>query len=141
MRLTSRRSRRWRGPFHCRGSRRKSAVAQLDSAAASMNTAASQSKSHVRICLTLILVSILLVTDGKIVPGGPFVSVHAEIVPVMCCLAVLFYVVRDFRAASIGRRIGLSFLALGSVGVIALVIQTIVSFCQDRFARGTLVGW
>ena len=90
----------------------------------------------------LILVSMLLVaTDVKTVPGGPFVSIHAEILPVVSCLAVLFFVARDFRAASIGRRVGLSFLGLVSVGIIALVIRIVVSFCCDRFAREVLFGW
>jgi len=94
------------------------------------------------ICLALVLVSLLLVvTDVKVVPGGPFVSVHAEIIPCLCCLAVLFFVVRDFRAASIGRRVVLSFLALVSAGIIALVSQIVISFCLDRFSRGALIGW
>ena len=106
-----------------------------------MNTTANHPKSHVRTCLTLILVSMLLfATDGKIIPGGPFVSVHAEIVPVLCCLAVLFFIARDFRAASIARRVGLSFLALVSVGIIALVVQFVVSFWCGRFSRGALFG-
>jgi hypothetical protein len=107
-----------------------------------MNTTVNQSKSSAWIYLTLILVSLLLVlTDVKVVPGGPFVSVHAEIVPVLFCLAALFFIARDFRAASIGGRIGLSFLGLVSVGIIALVVQIVVSFCRDRFSRGALLGW
>ena len=107
-----------------------------------MNTTITQPKSRVRVCLTLILVSLLLVaTDVKVVPDGPFVSVHGEVFPVLCCMAVLFFVARDFRVATTACRIGLSFLALGSAGIIALVIQIVVSFCHDRFARGTLVGW
>ena len=89
----------------------------------------------------LILVSMLLfATDGKIVPGGPFVSIHAELIPVLCCLAVLFFIARDFRAASIARRVGLAFLGFASVGIIALVVQIVVSFWCDRFSRGVLFG-
>ena len=108
----------------------------------SMNTTVTQHKSRAWICLTLILISLLLVaTDVKVIPGGPFVSVHGEVFPVLCCMAVLFFVAREFRLATTARRIGLSFLALGSACIIVLVIQIIVSFCHDRFARGTLVGW
>jgi hypothetical protein len=106
-----------------------------------MNTTVSQSKSHVKICLTLILVSLLLVlTDVKVVPGGPFLSIHAEIVPVLCCLAALLFIASDFRAASIGRRVGLSFLALVSTGIIVLVLRIVISFCLDRFSRGAIIG-
>ena len=107
-----------------------------------MNTTATHTKSSLWICLALILFSMLLVaTDAKRIPGGPFVSVHAEIVPVFSCITVLFFVARDFRAASIVRRVGLSFLALVSAGIILIVVEIIASFCRDRFARGALFGW
>jgi len=83
----------------------------------------------------------LLATDAKKIPGGPFVSVHAEILPVVCCMTVLFFVVRNFRAASIASRVGLLFSALISAGIILLVVEFIASFCRDRFARGALFGW
>ena len=107
-----------------------------------MNASVNQTKSSTLICLILVLVSVLLViTDVKVIPGGPFVSFHAEIVPVVCCLAALFFIARDFRAASLARRVGLSLLGFLSVGIIALVVRIVVSFCLDRFSRGALFGW
>jgi hypothetical protein len=98
--------------------------------------------NHTKIYLGLFLLSVLmLATDSKIIPGGPFVSVHGEILPAVSCLAMLFLVVRDFRTATTARRIGLSFLAFVSVSIIFLVVFIVVSFCRERFARGALFGW
>jgi hypothetical protein len=107
-----------------------------------MNTTVAHSKSSLWICLALISISVLLVlTDGKRIPGGPFVSFHAEVLPVVGCLAVLFFVARDFRAVTIARRAALSVFAFISVGVIALVIQFILSFWHEPSSRGVLFGW
>jgi len=93
-------------------------------------------------CVALVVFSsLLLATDGKVIPGGPFVSIHAEILPVLCCLAVLFFAAQDFRTSSTIRRIGFSILALVSLGNIGLIVWFIMGFCQNRFARGDLVGW
>ena len=90
----------------------------------------------------VILMSLLcLATSVRIVPGGPFVSIHADIFPAISCIVVLVACTRVFQASSIGRKIGLLFTGLGSVGVISLVVMDIVAFCQNRFARGVVVGW
>ena len=107
-----------------------------------MHTTEHHTKSSLWICFGLILFSMLLVaTDGKKIPGGPFVSVHAEVLPAVMCLAVLYLVARDFGASSIAGRVGLLFLAIVSTGMILLVAKFIVSFYHDRFARGSLFGW
>jgi hypothetical protein len=93
-------------------------------------------------CLAFVFFSMfLLATDGRVIPGGPFVSIHAEIIPGVSCLTVLFCSARDFRAATIARRVGLSFLALFAVGIITLAVLINVSFRFEPHARGALVAW
>jgi hypothetical protein len=83
----------------------------------------------------------LLATDGRIIPGGPFFSIHGEIIPVGGCLVILWSVGRAFRSASIVRRVGLSLLALFSAGIITLATAINVAFWFEPHARGDLVGW
>lgn len=83
----------------------------------------------------------LAATDAKTNPGGPFVSIHAELFPIVICLSVLFFLVRNFQAASTARRVGISILAMISLGTIALAVSAIVMFCRHINARGDLLGW
>jgi len=93
-------------------------------------------------CLAFVFLAMFLVaTDGRISPGGPFFSVHGEIIPVGGCLVMLWLIGRDFRVASLRRRVGLSLLALASVGITALATIVNVSFWLEPHARGDLVGW
>ena len=90
----------------------------------------------------VILMSLLcLATTVRIIPGGPFISAHADILPAISCIVVLVSCVRVVQISSVGRRIGLLFAGLGSVGVILLVVTDIVTFWQNRFARGGMLGW
>jgi hypothetical protein len=102
----------------------------------------SHAKSSFWGCLSVILVSLFLLgTNVRITPGGPFVSVHGDIFPALSCMAVLFFITRDFRAFSNARRIGLSFITFFLFGVIALVVADIVHFSREEFARGVLFAW
>jgi hypothetical protein len=93
-------------------------------------------------CLAFVFFSMfLLASDGRIIPGGLFFSIHGEIIPIVSCLVMLWFIGRDFRAASVIRRIGLLFLAVFSVGIITLATVINVSFWFEPHARGDLVAW
>ena len=102
----------------------------------------NHAKSGFRGCWAFVLFSLFrLATDGRIIPGGPFVSIHAEVLPALSCAVVLLFIARDFRTASAARRVGLSFLVLASVSIIAVAAMVIVLFCREPYARGVLVAW
>ena len=101
----------------------------------------NHSKPGFRGCLGVVFLSTFLVaTDVRIIPGGPF-SIHANLLPAICCLAMSGFAVRAFRADSTARRVGLMFIILSSGCIVALVVVDVVSFWRDRFARGALFGW
>jgi hypothetical protein len=86
------------------------------------------------------LAGFLLVTSWRTMPG-PFISVSADVFPAVGSLALLAVVVRTFRQCNVSHRFGLSLAALGSIAVIAFVMDDVVSFWLEPFAQGTLVGW
>ena len=93
-------------------------------------------------CLGVIGLSFLLVvSDVRVIPGGPFISIHANVLPVLSCVVMLFFAVRAFRGDCAVRRVGVVAIVLASVGIIAGVILEIVAFWREPFARGVLLGW
>ncbi len=83
----------------------------------------------------------LIATTGRLIPGGPFLSVHGDILPVVGCLALLAYGAKGFRVIDPDLRLVLAFAMLASVGMIAVVVANVLSFWKDPFARGALLAW
>jgi len=102
----------------------------------------NRSKTSFWGCLAVIFLSLFLIAANvRIIPGGPFVSIHADVLPVVSCLTMSVFAVQGFRASSIGRRVGLSLMVLVSAATIAFAVAEVASFCHNRFARGALFGW
>jgi hypothetical protein len=94
------------------------------------------------IYLSIVLLSLVLyVTRIWVVPGGPFVSIHGEVVPIYGCVTVMIAAVRAVRRASILGRIGLYFTAATVASISGFMIGNVVSFWRDNYPRGTILGW
>ncbi len=90
----------------------------------------------------VILVSLfLMVANVRVIPGGPFVAIHADVLPVVSCLSMSVFAVQAFRVSSSLRRVGLSLTVLSSIAITALAVADVASFYHNRFARGALLGW
>ncbi len=95
----------------------------------------------VRFWLIVFLSGALIATRGRLIPGGPLLSVHGAILPAVGCLALLAYGARGFRAIDPDLRLVLAFAMLASAGMIAVVVANVLSFWKDPFARGALLAW
>jgi hypothetical protein len=103
---------------------------------------AKSGKAPFAIYPAIILLSLLLyATRVWVVPGGPFISVHAEVLPVLGCLTLMIVAVRTFRQYSRIRRIGVFLMAVAAAGLGGFVIANIISFWRDYYLRGAIVGW
>jgi hypothetical protein len=91
--------------------------------------------------LILALCAVLVVTWVRIIPGGPFLSIHSDILPVAGCAVLFAFATMSLRTSSPAERVLLLFAMLGSVALIGLVVVNVISFWRDPFARGELVGW
>ena len=91
--------------------------------------------------IILALAALLSATSVKIIPGGPFLSIHSEILPAVACLLAFFLAAMALRNSSPARRL-LFIGAMGfSLGLTGIIIASVVSFCRSPFARGDLFGW
>jgi hypothetical protein len=105
-------------------------------------TQAKGGKPVLAIYLAIILLSLLLsVTRVSVVPGGPFISLHAEVLPVLGCLTLMIVAVRTLCQYSTIRLIGVFLMAMAAAGIAGLIIGNIITFWRDHYPRGTIVGW
>ena len=102
------------------------------------------SHERVRLVTFWIIVAfsgILVATTARIIPGGPFISVHTDILPSLGCLALLVIGGMGLRRVSPQRRFILSCAMAVSFALIGVVIANVVAFWREPFARGVLLGW
>jgi hypothetical protein len=90
---------------------------------------------------TVIFSAFLTTTGGKIVPGGPFVSLHADAAPAVMSVALVAVAWRSLRHGPLWRRLTVAVFALCAVTVLLLVLDTVISFWLRPYARGALVSW
>jgi len=80
-------------------------------------------------------------TGGHLIPGGPFVSIHANVIPAVTCLAIIGLAWPALRRAPALIRFGAACVVLGSALVVILVIQDVMMFWLRPYARGVLLAW
>ena len=83
----------------------------------------------------------LSTTGGHVIPGGPFISIHANVIPAVACLAVIVIIWPALRTAPPILRFCAACLILGCASVIILVAQAIMMFWLRPYARGALFAW
>jgi hypothetical protein len=87
------------------------------------------------------LAAFLSVTVARLVPGGPFISIHADIVPLVASIVAFHLAWRSLRSSGIARRVALLCILLGCVAILFFTIADVVSFWSRPYARGVLIGW
>jgi hypothetical protein len=89
--------------------------------------------------VVLLVAAVLSVTVGRMVPGGPFISIHADVVPVLACAAAFHFAWRSLGASPVRRRIALACVLLISVAIIFFKVSDVFSFWIRPHARGALI--
>ena len=94
-----------------------------------------------KLWLILAVSAILVATTVRVIPGGPFLSIHGDILPILSCVALFVIASIALPRSSVPRRMLLISAMLGSLGLTGLIVAKVVSFWREPFARGELVGW
>ena len=102
---------------------------------------ASQLRASLYAWFAVAIATVLLATSSRIIPGGPFISTSANIVPAMSCMVLMISSAQRARTASPGSRLSSVCLFLFAIGVVLLVAWDITSFRSIQGARGQLIGW
>ena len=78
---------------------------------------------------------------GKVIPGGPFVSLFGDVIPasfaavaIWCSLPFVAHQLLKIKASAIAHTV----LA---TAVLAFVTLSVASFYFDPYARGAALGW
>ena len=90
---------------------------------------------------TVLLSALLTLTGGKMIPGGPFISIHADAAPALMSLGLVAVAWRSLRHGPLWRRLTVALIMLCAVAVLFLVLATVISFWLRPYARGALVSW
>jgi hypothetical protein len=85
--------------------------------------------------------AVLCASSGKPIPGGPFVSVRADLTPFVTCVGVIAFAWRSLRHGTLRRRLCVALVVLFAAAVAILAVDHVVSFWFRPYARGALVGW
>lgn len=87
--------------------------------------------------------SVLFLLEGlrtKIVPGGPFVSILGEALPIIFFTATIVSSVCELRYANAWMKLMLWLMSMHSAAGIGLLIDGIIRFWFRPYARGDLLG-
>jgi hypothetical protein len=82
----------------------------------------------------------LAATDIKFTPG-PFVSIHSEVLPVILCLVVVLVGIRSLFFGTAKRRLFIALLMVQAVAAAGHTVGFAVSYWNEPYSRGRLVGW
>jgi hypothetical protein len=104
-------------------------------------TVAQLEKRTSLMALALFVSWILSGTSEKCIPGGPFVSIVGELLPVVISFLVLTTGFLSLQnAPGIGKFIVAVLMCIGAA-LIADVSRQVLSFWFNPYARGTLISW
>jgi hypothetical protein len=90
--------------------------------------------------VVLTVAAVLSISVGRMIPRGPFISIHADVVPVLVSTAAFHFAWRSLRPSPVGRRIALACILLVSVAIIFFNVSDVVLFWFRPHARGTLIA-
>ena len=92
--------------------------------------------------LGLIALAILLMPLGlqKVIPGGPFISIFGEAIPLLFFLISLFLEIKLYVAASSKSRIWILLLMGLTILLIGFILFNNLTFWFNPHARGQLFG-
>jgi hypothetical protein len=91
--------------------------------------------------ISVIVQASLVATDVKITPGGPFISIHGEVIPVLLCFIILGMGTRSLFSGKPMRRAIVATLMLMSVLIALGAVSFAVSYWRGPYSRGALIGF
>jgi hypothetical protein len=91
--------------------------------------------------VAVIVQAALAATDVKFTPGGPFISIHAEVIPVLICLVILTLGTRALFSGKPMRRVAVAAIMVISSLIALGAVRNVVSYWQAPRSRGALVGF
>ncbi|HEY2588366.1 MAG TPA: hypothetical protein VGI81_21680 [Tepidisphaeraceae bacterium] len=86
----------------------------------------------------LIPAAILSISAVRMIPGGPFISIHANVVPCVLCVLAIYLTVRAMK--NVRHRAGPVLALIMAGGIICFVVADVIAFWLHPSARGILVG-
>jgi len=89
----------------------------------------------------LVIAIMLIPYSGKIIPGGPFLSIRGDVMPIIISCIVLTIGLRAYRTASLGSRLLILLFCGIALFFIITVLENVVMFATDKYARGPLLDW
>jgi ABC-type antimicrobial peptide transport system permease subunit len=78
---------------------------------------------------------------GKVIPGGPFVSVLGDIIPATFALVTIACAIPFIRFPLARIQISAFAHITLATALLALVCLSVVGFYLDPYSRGDVVGW
>jgi hypothetical protein len=93
------------------------------------------------IFFVLIVMALTMPSVGRIIPGGPFLSVSGDLVPIALCLTFLTLCMMLFRRETGAGKLFLLVMMLLATGLLAKILESILLFWFRPYARGVLIGW
>ena len=91
--------------------------------------------------VVLLLAAVLLgVSDNKTVPGGPFISIVHEVIPVVLCFLVSARFVRNWRTSRWSQRVYGALFTLLATFLTGTILKFVISFWMSPYSRGRLIA-
>lgn len=91
--------------------------------------------------LGLVGISLLIIAfGGKVIPGGPFISVFGELIPLLILVFFLFVEFKLYIRSNLKLRRWFLLVVCFTVLLIGFILFNNLSFWFDPYSRGRLFG-
>ena len=91
--------------------------------------------------LVVVVAALLTLTEVRMIPGGPFISVRSDLTPFVSCIAAIAVSWRSLRHGRFARRLGVAAVVLFAAAVAIVAADSVMSFWLLPYAHGATVGW
>ena len=88
-----------------------------------------------------LVIALTMSRPMRIVPGGPFLSVSGDLVPLAFCLTILTVCMTWFRGETAAGKVFLLLNIVLATILLAKVLESILLFWFRPYARGVLIDW
>jgi hypothetical protein len=83
--------------------------------------------------------AILSISAVRTIPGGPFISIHADVLPCVMCIVGIYLAARAMK--NVRRRVGLILSLIMAGAIICVVVLDVIAFWLQPFARGVPIAF
>jgi hypothetical protein len=95
----------------------------------------------IRAAIVFASAMLVIAGGGRVIPGGPFISIHADVIPGAACCFVIAKQFRFLRRFSAERQAFSVLLILAAAAILFYVVADVVGFAMRPYARGDLIRW